>query len=150
MESKKLNCKVIDVNVKTNPRKRNKRDSKEVYIVNKEEETVILQLKNTEFGDLQTIARCKEGDVFSVEDGMQSAKMKMIRRLAQLTRIRIKESIENKKQDIIHLEAAARQQTRLINRMTKRIVSVGTHKSEEAGIASSVDTTFSPEGTCFA
>ena len=119
METKKLACKELPTTAAQQKVRRT--NSKEVYTIDETTKTVRLLLKNTEFGDIRTMTRCKDTDVFDPEVGMHVAKLKAIRRLAQLTKIRIRESIANKKEDIIHLNAMLRQQERTIKRMDKKI-----------------------------
>lgn len=123
---KKLTCQVLPT---TAPAQRavKQRSSKEVYQINQTEGTVQLTLKDTEFGDICTVAHCGE-DTFDVEIGMRVAKLKAVRRLAQLTKIRIRESIKNKKEDIKNLELLYRRQERTIKRMDKIIPRCGNTK----------------------
>ena len=127
MEStKKLACRELPTNAAQ--RNRMEHHSKEVYTVDKKEGIVRLLLKDTEFGDIRTMAVCGKDDKFDEEIGMRAAKLKAVRRLAQLTKIRIRESIKNKKEDIRNLELLYRRQNRTIKRMDKIIPLCGSSK----------------------
>lgn len=128
---KKLACKELPT--AATPRARQQHHSKEVYVVDKNEKTVHLLLKDTEFGDIRTMAVCGKDDAFDPEVGMRAAKLKAVRRLAQLTKIRIRESIKNKQEDIRNLEVLYNRQKHTIKRMDKIIPRCGNSK-EGAGI----------------
>lgn len=124
MEStKKLSCRELPTNAAQ--RNRQNHHSKEVYTIDKKEGIVRLLLKDTEFGDIRTMAVCGKDDKFDEEIGMRVAKLKAVRRLAQLTKIRICESIKNKEEDIRNLELLYRRQERTIKRMDKIIPRCG-------------------------
>lgn len=131
MEStKKLACRELPTNAAQ--RNRQEHHSKEVYTVDKKEGIVRLLLKDTEFGDIRTMAVCGKDDKFDEEIGMRAAKLKAVRRLAQLTKIRIRESIKNKEEDIRNLELLYRRQNRTIKRMDKIIPRCGNAEEEKA------------------
>lgn len=125
MEQKTLACKTLPVADNRLRKEKKQRHSKEVYTVNTQDKSVCILMKGTEFGDIRERTVCKYGDTFDPEIGMKVAKLRALKKIAHLTRLRIKESIRNKERDIQLLKSLDAKQEKNIDKLTKKILASG-------------------------